>query len=300
MRLFWKAAIALAVSVLVVASGAVAFVSYQSAQSLVHPPRAAPTATPEDVGLAYQRVAFNASDGIPLVGWWMPASPAKGTVVVLHGYGESKNQSLAYAPFLHAAGYNVLAFDFRAHGESGGDHTTVGIDEVKDVDAAWGWLASRGDVPMGHVALLGLSMGAAAAINAAEDLPVRAVVDDSGFATLENIASHSITHFTHLPKYPFGPLAVFFASRLVHEDVAQNQPVKAVHALRAPVLVIQGGSDDIALPDADGRAVFDAAPPGSQWLLEPKAYHVGSHGADPAGYEAKVIAFLDADVAPPP
>src|SRR5581483_5282288 len=152
------------------------------------------------------------------------------------------------------------------------------IDEVKDVDAAWGWLASRGDVPMGHVALLGLSMGAAAAINAAEDLPVRAVVDDSGFATLENIASHSITHFTHLPKYPFGPLAVFFASRLV----------------------LEGGSDDIALPDADGRAVFDAAPPGSQWLLEPKAYHVGSHGADPAGYEAKVIAFLDADVAPPP
>lgn len=300
MRLLWKLLAGLVAALLVVAGGAVAFVSWRSAESLVHPARVAPSATPADVGLAYERVTFASADGIPLVGWWMPAPHAKGTVIVLHGYGESKNQSLAYAPFLHDAGYDVLAFDFRAHGESGGDHTTVGLDEVRDVQAAWAWLQSRPDVNVNRVALMGFSMGAATALNAATVLPARAVVDDSGFATLENIASHSITHFTHLPKYPFGPLAVFFASRMVHEDIALDQPVKSAREIHAPVLVIQGGQDDIALPDADGRAVLAAAPAGSQWLFEPTAYHVGAHGVDLAGYEAKVIAFLDAAMASAP
>lgn len=299
MRRLWKVALALAAALLVVSGGAVAYVSWRSAESLLHPARDVPPYTPASVGLAYDRVAFAATDGVPLVGWWMPASQPRGTIIFLHGYGDSKNQSLAYAPFLHDAGFNVLAFDFRAHGESGGDHTTVGEDEVRDVDGAWAWLAAHGGTQ--HVALLGLSMGAATAVNAAGGLPgVRAIVDDSGFATLDNIASHSITHFTHLPKYPFGPLAVFFASRMVHEDIALDQPVKSAREIHAPVLVIQGGQDDIALPDADGRAVLAAAPAGSQWLFEPTAYHVGAHGVDLAGYEAKVIAFLDAAMASAP
>src|SRR5207248_1416848 len=96
--------------------------------------------------------------------------------------------------------FDVLAFDFRAHGESQGDHTTVGYDEARDVDAAVSFAAQRDPQ---NVALLGLSMGGAAGLNAAPDLPaVRAVVTDSAFATLDDIAANSITHFTHLPKYP--------------------------------------------------------------------------------------------------
>jgi alpha-beta hydrolase superfamily lysophospholipase len=294
-RRLWKVLIALVAALLVISGGAVAYVSWRSAENLLHPPRDVPPSTPESVGLGYDRVTFAATDGIPLVGWWMPAEQPRGTVIFLHGYGDSKNQSLAYAPFLHDAGYNVLAFDLRAHGESGGDHTTVGQDEVRDVEGAWAWLAAHEGTR--HVALLGLSMGAATAVNAAGDLPgLRAIVDDSGFATLDNIAGHSITHFTHLPKYPFGPLAVWFAGRMAHEDVSANQPVRAMASLHVPVLVVQGGKDDIAFPDADGQPMFRAAPAGSQWLFEPAAAHVGSHVVDPAGYDAKVVSFLDANV----
>lgn len=294
MRRAWKVVLALFVVILLLAGGAVAYVSWRSADSLVHPARAHATRTPADAGPSYEAVGFAATDGVRLAGWWIPAEHARGTVVFLHGYGESKAQALAYAPFLHNASYNVLAFDFRAHGESAGDHTTVGADEVRDVEGAWAWMRERG-IDRGHVALMGLSMGAATAINAAPALPgLRAVVDDSGFATLDNIASHSITHFTDLPQYPFGPLAVLFASRMVHQDIGENQPVRAVRGVHAPVLVIQGGRDDIAFPDVDGRAVFDAAPKGSQWLLEPAASHVGAHAANAARYEASVLAFLEA------
>jgi alpha-beta hydrolase superfamily lysophospholipase len=280
---------------LVVALGYAAFVGYvswKSAESLVHPARSVPPYAPADVGLAYERVAFTTSDGLRLVGWWMPAgAAANGTVVFLHGYGDSKNQSLAYAPFLHADGMNVLAFDFRAHGESQGDHTTVGLDEVRDVQAAVSFAKTKSAAP---VVLYGLSMGAAAALNAAPTTPdVRAVVSDSSFATLQNIASNSITHFTHLPKYPYGPLAVLFASRIVHEDVSADAPVRAIAHVTVPVLLVQGGADDIAVAATDG-AVLHAADPASQYLYVPAAHHVESHAVDRAEYEARVTGFLNA------
>ncbi|HWH09417.1 MAG TPA: alpha/beta fold hydrolase, partial [Candidatus Thermoplasmatota archaeon] len=106
----------------------VGYVSWRSAESLVHPARPASSWTPADAGLAFEPLALTTSDGVALAGWWMPADEARGTVVFLHGYGDSKNQSLAYAPFLLRAGYHVLAFDFRAHGASGGSFTTVGLD----------------------------------------------------------------------------------------------------------------------------------------------------------------------------
>lgn len=282
------------VALLVLAGAAVAAVSWRSADKLVHPAREVSAWTPAEAGLAYERVAFESSDGIPLVGWWMPVEgPSNGTVLVLHGYGMSKNQSLSVAPFLHAAGYEVLAFDFRAHGESGGAHTTVGLDEVADVQGARDWLARETDADVERIALLGFSMGAATAINAAQGVPgLDAIVADSSFASLENIASNSITHFTGLPKYPFGPLAVLFAGIMVDRDVGENVPAEAVRSVEAPVLVIQGSEDIIAFPEDDGQAIFRSASAGSLFWLVPGARHVTAHETSQAEYEARVLAFL--------
>lgn len=293
-------ALALTLAALVVLAGAgVAFVSWRSADELVHPEREVSSWTPENVGLAYERVAFDSADGIPLAGWWMPAGEASnGTVVVLHGYGMSKNQSLALAPFLHEAGYHVLAFDFRAHGESGGAHTTVGLDEVADVQGAVRWLQDRLDADAERLALLGFSMGAATAINVASKIPsLDAVVADSSFASLENIASNSITHFTGLPKYPFGPLAVFFAGMMVDRDVSTNVPAHAIREVEAPVLVIQGEADTIAYPVEDGEAIFASASVGSAFWLVPGATHVDAHSTAQEDYESRVVAFLETHLA---
>jgi pimeloyl-ACP methyl ester carboxylesterase len=137
-------------------------------------------------------------------------------------------------------------------------------------------------------------MGAATALNAAARSPdVDAVVADSAFATLTNIASNSITHFTDLPPYPFGPLSVTMAGWMVGKDVAENAPVRAVATASAPVLVIQGADDVIAFPDTDGRAIAQAAPLGSEMWLVPGAAHVQAHHVATREYEARVLAFLE-------
>ena len=286
--------LAVVLALLLVAAGAVAAVSWQSADKLVHPARDLPQADPAGRGLAYENVTLTTADGLDLSAWWIPANAsARGTVIFLHGYGDNKEQALFVAPFLHEAGWNVLAFDFRAHGLSEGDETTVGLVETADVRAAYEVAAARADPA--RVALFGWSMGAATAINAGAEVPeARAIVADSAFATLENIASNSITHFTDLPKYPFGPLAVVFAGWMVGRDVGDNRPIDLVGDLGRPVLVIQGADDTIVYPEDDGAALAARAPPGSAYWLVEGAGHVGAHEAAPEEYRARVLAFLDA------
>ena len=286
-------ALAFALAVLLLCAG-IAYASWRSADELVHPARRPIATTPASVGLAYENVTLR-SDAGALSAWWIPAESPKGVVVFLHGYGDNKAQAVPLARALYEANYTLLALDLRAHGESDGDFTTVGMDEVRDVEAAIAYARVRDPVSSERLALFGWSMGAATAINAAARAPeVDAVVADSAFATLENIASNSIQHFTDLPKYPFGPLSVVFAGWMVDRDVGDNAPLRALADVRAPVLVIQGAEDTIALPDEDGRALAAAAPAGSElWVVEGAA-HVSAHGVARDEYEGRVTAFLDA------
>ncbi|HVM46331.1 MAG TPA: alpha/beta fold hydrolase [Candidatus Thermoplasmatota archaeon] len=284
-----------ATAVLLVLGGfGVLAVSHEAAERLIHPARELSHATPSHRGMPYERVAFETSDGLVLQGWWMPVEESRGVVVFLHGYGASKSQSLAVAPFLHHAGYTVLAFDFRAHGESGGTFTSVGIEETKDVKAAVAYAVAReGEgVPL---ALLGWSMGAAAAINAADELPeVRAIVADSGFARLANAISNSLSSFSGLPRYPFEPLVLGFATRMAGHSPSDNVPERHAANLARPLLVIQGMEDGLARPEGDGSALASAAGDWAQYWLVPGAGHVDARTKHPHEYQERVLAFLDA------
>ena len=90
--------------------------------------------TPAEVGLAYEPVAFEASDGVGIKGWFIPADGdgPKPTVVFVHGWMWNRLGNVAgRAPIddrdvdflpatkaLHDAGYSVLLYDIRKHGES--------------------------------------------------------------------------------------------------------------------------------------------------------------------------------------
>ena len=75
---------------------------------------------------------------LKLAAWWIPAKsagggPATRTILLIHGYADAKVGAIAWAPTLHALGWNILAIDLRAHGESGGKLSTAGYWERHDV-----------------------------------------------------------------------------------------------------------------------------------------------------------------------
>jgi alpha-beta hydrolase superfamily lysophospholipase len=127
-------------------------------------------------------MTFAASDGVELVGWWIPAARApasvrgslrqqwgKNTVLVCHGLAANKSNQLVMARQLVPGGFNVLAFDFRAHGESGGQLTTFGKLEVNDVLGAVRWVRENHADQAHKIFGVGASMGGSALIVAAAD-----------------------------------------------------------------------------------------------------------------------------------
>jgi len=134
---------------------------------LIHRRRPDHVDPPSNYGLAFESVTFPSRDETPLAGWWIPAavSPAEGTIIVCHGQFGSKDGDTRQVVPLHEAGFNVLMFDFRAHGHSGGRYLTMGMYEKEDVLGAVDYLEREHGIE--RAAILGFSMGAAAAMIAA-------------------------------------------------------------------------------------------------------------------------------------
>src|SRR5512143_456957 len=110
------------------------------------------THTPDEYGLEYEAVEFKATDGLTLRGVWIPCIDTDKAILFLHGHDSSYDFDLYRAPALHGAGFNVLYFDFRAHGRSEGKRKTFGYEERRDVLGAVEWLKKRG---MQHIGVYG-------------------------------------------------------------------------------------------------------------------------------------------------
>ena len=139
------------------------------------------TAEPPE-GVA-EEISFTAAgDSIRISGWFFPepgAEPAP-AILLCHGIWTGRRECLPLALRFWAAGYNVLCFDFRAHGLSGGRFTSVGHHETNDVLGAVEYLKQRPEVDPKRIGVVGFSMGAAAAIQAAaRTTDIAALVADS-------------------------------------------------------------------------------------------------------------------------
>jgi dipeptidyl aminopeptidase/acylaminoacyl peptidase len=113
-----------------------------------HPPKYPLNIPPSVYKADYEEVSFTSKDGIVLKGWLVkPAhhgqrSPA---IVICHGVGANKSDFTELAVSLSHRGYVVLLFDFRAHGDSSGRRTSLGLHEQKDIEAALAFLGTRRD-----------------------------------------------------------------------------------------------------------------------------------------------------------
>jgi len=200
-------------------------------------------------------------DGIRIAGWYIPAAasigPAGPTVVLVHGWGRNKSEMLAWAAVVHDK-YNVVAFDLRNHGQSSGDQTTQGALEQLDVKAMLDWLAAT-KAPK-QVAILGLSLGGAAAVNeAVDDHRVGALMLASTHATLANAAQARLDKAGY-PLSVGGAWAILLGGLIrTGEDMSAADPVQAIARLDGrPVLILAGGRDDSIGPN-DPNELLDAA-----------------------------------------
>ncbi len=246
--------------------------------------------SPAAYGLEFEEVTFRASDGLPLCGCWIPAGGSERAIVILHGHGGSMDWDIHRAPAFHAAGFNVLLFDFRAHGRSKGRLATFGYLERRDVQGAVVFLKERG---MKRIGLLGFSYGGMASILAAPICPeVNAVVTDGGPARMQTAIIARCVE-VGLPRWLAGALAwlaIVVTSIRLGADLFRYEPVRWVGKIAPrPILFIHGELDHY-LPDFDD--LYDTAgEPKEMWRL-PEVGHTKASEVYPEEFYKRVIGFF--------
>ena len=324
--LFILAAVLLAVGA-ALAAGAV----WLMARALLRPPRMTDgkalwvlkRLSPADLGLPSEDVSFDVRDersGEPLrvAGWWIAArgGASDRTVVLIHGYADAKVGAIAWAPVWRDLGFNVLAIDLRAHGESGGTESTAGYFERHDVIQVLGQLRAERPACTRQVVLFGVSLGATVAVAtagaAAEDEdataeahageegaagPVAAIVLESPFADFRTAAMFNMDAMG-VPGRAFQRAALRLAgwmSGARFDDMRLDQRLKDV---RCPVLMIAPEEDGFSTP-AEAAAMEEAVlsrPAGQSfgrvWKV-PGADHLLAVRSDPERYRQRLQAFLE-------
>jgi len=243
-----------------------------------------------------EMVRFPSQDGTPLVGWFVPGGTAPAaTVILLHGFGASRAQLLPHAAYLHRAGYNVLLFDFRNRGESGGDAVTMGVREPLDVRGAVRYALSRPDVDPARIAVQGIGLGAVAGIIAMGEEPrIAAVVAEGAFTDLDAAIDSMFHAYIGLPSFPFAPVTVFIVERRLGAQTSAVRPIDVIGRIGARAAFLIDAREDAENPPDSGRRLYDAASgPRELWITDNSGHAVG-YDPHPEEYAARVLAFYAA------
>ena len=223
--------------------------SYDALASLIVGAAMAPAPWPLWRHPQGRNVTFRASDGMTLRGWLFEPSQPTATLVLGHGYREHRRQLTFLASHFMMRGLRVLAFDFRAHGESAGRQITFGLNEAQDVNGALTRARAFGD----PVVYLGFSMGAAAYLLSGTEAD--AAVLDSPYDTL----TRTVTLRLRKARWPMilDPLVFERGAIRLGADVNTVRPVDAVLGLKRPSLFVFA-SEDGWIPEENREAFRQA------------------------------------------
>jgi pimeloyl-ACP methyl ester carboxylesterase len=224
--------------------------------------------------------------------WYLPGRRST-WVILVHGLGGSRADTLPAMPTLHTLGYPMLAISYRNDIGAPGSpdhHSHLGATEWHDLAAAVEYAIEHG---AGGVVLYGYSLGGSMALTVARDPSyrshIRAVVLDSPLldwpATLDYAAGRD-----GIPL-PFAAITETLLSWRAGIDYAQLDQLDHERQLRAPVLLFQG-SDDTVVPPELAAEFAGKRPDLVTYVAVPGADHVSAIDTAPNAYRIALERFL--------
>jgi pimeloyl-ACP methyl ester carboxylesterase len=266
-------------------------IPYFIALMMVYRPRVHLPGDPGQHNLAHQRVSFRSNDGINLSAWWITARAVSArvdpmlaeewgqkTVLLCHGLGSAKERQLDLAAQLAARGFNVLVFDFRGHGESGGNFISYGIRERFDVLAAVQWIKANHPKESQHLYGVGANTGAAALLGAATNTEagqqIEALVLYEPFSRFDAITRSTAQRIIPGPaSWLVQRISLPLASLHAGGNLRDFAPVDTVDELwPRPVLIIHGRAQTFVPVDQSLTLHQQASQPKDQFFPSDNYY----------------------------
>ena len=242
--------------------------------NLIYFPSRTHDLSPADLGLAVEEAPLTTEDGVHLHAWFLPVRGSRLTVLFASGNAGNMSHRLDRARLLQARlRTDVLLFDYRGYGRSGGSPDEEGT--YRDARAAWQYLAETRGTPTERLILFGESLSAAVVLDLAISRPCRALVLESPFTSIRDMAAAVV------PFLPVGPLL-----RTRYDNLAK------IPRLGVPLLLLHGEADEI-VPFAQARRLFAAAPEPKRFFPIPRAGHNDTYVTGGDAYWRTLAAFLE-------
>jgi pimeloyl-ACP methyl ester carboxylesterase len=251
----------------------------------------------EAMEISVEPVRFSATDGVSLEGWLMRGSPERQAVLLCHDLGGSKASLANVAIALREAGFTVLMFDFRGHGESGGDSSTLGLSEKRDVIGATEFLQAQEEIDTARIGVYGVGMGAHAAVLAAGDVPeLRVLVLDSLYPDAAfPLVRDVFARWSFAERYlGFIPRTVFAA--LYGTRIGTNRAADVIGRLPGRDMLLLAPAGDSALTEEMERmyrTIPDHADADGNMVILPATQGSGLYAEQFERYQKRVSAFFD-------
>jgi pimeloyl-ACP methyl ester carboxylesterase len=252
--------------------------------------------TPEHYGIAYQNVKFTSADGTPLAGWWLPAESSRVAIIYCHGLFRSRLELLERAALFQKQGYAGLLFDFRRHGESGGELTSAGYLERQDVLGAVRYLRDSLNVQQ-PIVVCAVSMGTAAAMLAAAETPeIAGLILDSSFLSFDHLIAHHAKIWLGLPRFPIADEIILFTKWRAGFTGDQFDMRRALEKIGDRPMLFIAGSADVRMPPEISQQLYQHSPSSQKKLLVVDgAKHGAAFAANASLYERAVLELLKTD-----
>lgn len=272
-----------------------ALVSYFAARRMVGRRVPDPAQIPSQYDMGYEGISFRSRDGLLLEGWWIPArNDTWRTIIMCSGQNGSMDSDLPQARMLHNGGYNVLMFNFRAHGDSEGSYVTFGWGERYDLLGAIDYLQSAHDIE--HCGVIGFSMGSSVALyTAAESDAIACIVADGTTGALTATMSRwMIQHgMPEALANIFTKTTLWFGARISGAPFLEMNAAKWVpHIKNCPILFIHAAEDQFVETKTIQHIAQKAHVYTEMWIV-PHAKHREAHKRLPTEYADRVVQWFD-------
>lgn len=253
--------------------GATLFLVF-SEKRLIYYPAAEVEVTPKALGLPFDEVSIDVEPGVRLHGWFIRAvkEPSAATVLFSHGNAGNIADRLDRVLRWREMGADFLLYDYRGYGRSTGSPDEEGT--YRDGRAAYDYLVKGRGIDPARLILMGESLGCAVSIQLAIERKAAGLVIEAPFASIAHMAN---------AIYPFLPLGSFIRTRY--------ENVRKIPQLKMPLFVVQGTRDEV-IPVAQGKMVFEAAPPPKEYLAIEGAHHNDVYVVGGEDYRRKLAEFV--------
>ncbi|SRR5258708_2048492 len=219
--------------------GVVGYYMYAESSIVYHPAPAS-----EDVEDGFknvaERVAFESSGHVRLVGWVIRAeTPTSRWVYFLHSNSGNATSCQSYWKLFHELNVNVFVLDYRGYGESSGTPSEQGLYD--DALSGYKYLIEKQKTEKFQVVLYGYSLGSAVAVDLASRAPIAGLIVEGALSSIDARGKE---------LFPFLP---------VHFMVRNHfDSLDKIGMVTCPILFLHAREDETA-PIHHGYALYNRA-----------------------------------------